>query len=241
MTSWVPKWGQDAGGGGASQRPQGPSCACEGYSSARGGGRAVAGVCRACLPVPCLHLGQPVSGTRRRCQGKLAAPLPSNKPGPTRREEPPGPACRCPSRAQCQAGRAGPAPGDGESAHWSPLKSSRIWGSPRCWVGVWGSRAPGSSGLFGPVGVSPLLSMLSCTFTEQGCAVKMEWGRQMFKVPPPPPPATRIAGESHGVGLRKTVTKYVPSIKRPFRGDPTEAGSDSTHTRNRIQSPGRGK
>lgn len=212
MTSWVPKWGQDAGGGGASQRPQGPSCACEGYSSARGGGRAVAGVCRACLPVPCLHLGQPVSGTRRRCQGKLAAPLPSNKPGPTRREEPPGPACRCPSRAQCQAGRAGPAPGDGEGAHWSPLKSSRIWGSPRCWVGVWGSRAPGSSGLFGPVGVSPLLSMLSCTFTEQGCAVKMEWGRQMFKVAPPPPPPPHALLESP---MELVLGKQSPSMSLP--------------------------
>lgn len=112
-----------AGGGwagGAGVRGVREAGACEGYRSlARRGQRAVAGVCGACLRQPPLLPGQPVSGTRRRCQGKLAAPLPSNKPGPTRREDPPGPARRCPPRAQCQAGRAGPAPGDGERAHWS--------------------------------------------------------------------------------------------------------------------------
>ena len=187
-----------------------------------------------------------MSGTRRRCQGKLAAPLPSNKPGPTRREEPPGPARCCPSRAQCQAGRAGPAPGDGESAHWSPPKSSRIWGSPRCRAGVRGSRAPGSFRLCGPralwpVGVRLRLFMLPHTFAGQGCAVKKEWdggwggGGGCAKC------TQATAGRSHGVGLRKLATEYTPSIKRPFQGDPRKAGSDSTRALKRIQSTGCGK
>lgn len=103
----------------------------------------------ACAEPPLLP-GQPVSGTRRRCQGKLAAPLPSNKPGPTRREDPPGPARRCPPRAQCQAGRAGPAPGDGKRAHWSlprpPACPDLGEPSARGGRGVRGAGPPGAAG-----------------------------------------------------------------------------------------------
>lgn len=171
-----------------------------------------------------------MSGTRRRCQGKLAAPLPSNKPGPTRREELQGPARRCPSCAQCQAGRAGPAPGDGESSHWPPPKSSRIWGSPSCRAGVRGSRAPGSCRLRGPqalwpVGVRPQLFMLPRTFAGQGCAVK---GWDGVEVGVGDVQSAFHAGRSHGVGLRKIATKYLPSLKRPLQGDPTKAGRDFT-------------
>ncbi|XP_049643490.1 collagen alpha-1(I) chain-like [Suncus etruscus] len=82
-------WGAGGRGGRGSERPAagaGEGCGSLPARGERRGRGAVAGVRRPCLRAPRILRGQPVSGTRRRCQGKLAAPLPGNRPGPTRRQ-----------------------------------------------------------------------------------------------------------------------------------------------------------
>lgn len=163
----------------------------------RGGGSALllGSAGPACAEPPLLP-GQPVSGTRRRCQGKLAAPLPSNKPGPTRREDPPGPARRCPPRAQCQAGRAGPAPGDGERAHWSLPRPPACpdLGEPSA-RGA-GSRAPGSCRAQG----------------LQACGLRparVRSGRATVLLPPPRPAPSDEDGHLGWAGNRGSLPRKV--------------------------------
>lgn len=113
--------------------------------------------------------------------GETRRPVTQQQAWPNQARGPPGPARRCPPRAQCQAGRAGPAPGDGERAHWPPPRPpARIWGSPRC-----GGRGAGPRGAAG----------------HTACKPTAGWGEaRAGHRPIPPPPRPALSGEDGHLG-----------------------------------------
>nr|XP_055166214.1 collagen alpha-1(I) chain-like [Nyctereutes procyonoides] len=124
------------GGGGYCRSNCSGGCCCCGRCCSRSGWRRVRVVAAAADPAAAA--AAPVSGTRRRCQGKLAAPLPSNKPGPTRREDPQAPpaaAHRVPNARRAEPARL-------------PETASALIGRRR-------ARPPGSGGALGAGGGEP--------------------------------------------------------------------------------------
>lgn len=128
--------------------------------------------------------------------GETRRPVTQQQAWPNQARGPPGPARRCPPRAQCQAGRAGPAPGDGERAHWPPPRPpARIWGSPGR-----GGRGAGPRGAAG----------------HTACKAAAGWGEAgLGTVPPHPSPRSalpRTLGRRWALGMGWELGLCIPSL-----------------------------